>query len=242
MRAQFFSAGFVSCLTNNVLDQINKSLNQLSFSIKITDVTPGSILDQTWPNSYLCTTSLSWRSHSLLHSLALFSTFRTETCMVLPEEVDAECWSTRTTFRSVQSFTQPCPTLRPQGLQHARLPCPSPTPGSCSNLCPSSRWGYPTISSSIISFFSCLQSFPASESNETILRTRWPKYWSFSFSISPSKECSGLISFRVDWFDLLAVQGTLRSLLPHHSSKASVLRHSAFFMVQPIHAWLLEKP
>ena len=84
MRAQFFSVGFFSCLTNNLLDQINKSLNQLSFSIKITDVTPGSILDQAWLNSSLCTTSLSWRSHSLLHSLALFSTFRTETCLVLP--------------------------------------------------------------------------------------------------------------------------------------------------------------
>ena len=69
-------------------------------------------------------------------------------------------------------------------------------------------------------------------SNESVLRIRWPNYWSFSFSISPSNEYSGLISFRMDWFDLLAVQGTLKSLLRHHSSKASFLQHSAFFMVQ----------
>ena len=69
-------------------------------------------------------------------------------------------------------------------------------------------------------------------SNESVLRIRWPKYWSFSFSISPSNEYSGLISFRINWFDLLAVQGTLKSLLQHHSSKASNLQRSAFFMVQ----------
>ena len=69
-------------------------------------------------------------------------------------------------------------------------------------------------------------------SNESALHMRWPKYWSFSFNISPSNEHSGLISFRMDWLDLLAVQGTLRSLLQHHSSKASVIWHSAFFIVQ----------
>ena len=69
-------------------------------------------------------------------------------------------------------------------------------------------------------------------SREPALPIRWPKYWNFSFSISPSNEYSGLISFRIDWFDLLAVQGTLKSLLQHHSSKASIPRHSAFFMVQ----------
>ena len=69
-------------------------------------------------------------------------------------------------------------------------------------------------------------------SSESVLRIRWPKYWSFSFSISPSNEYSGLISFRIDWLDLLAVQGTLKSLLQHHSSKASILQHSAFFRVQ----------
>ena len=75
-------------------------------------------------------------------------------------------------------------------------------------------------------------------SNESVLRIRWPKYWSFSFSISPSKEHPGLISFRMDWLDLLAVQGTLKSLLQHHSSKASILWHSAFFTVQLSHPYM----
>ena len=75
-------------------------------------------------------------------------------------------------------------------------------------------------------------------SNESVLHIRWPKYWSFSFSISPSNECSGLISFRMDWLDLLAVQGTLKSLLQHHSSKASILQHSVFFMVQLLHPYV----
>ena len=75
-------------------------------------------------------------------------------------------------------------------------------------------------------------------SNESVLHIRWPKYWSYSFSISPSNVYSGLISFRMDWFDLLAVQGTLKSLLQHHSSKASVLQHSAFFIVQLPHPYL----
>ena len=95
----------------------------------------------------------------------------------------------------------------------ARPPCPSPTSGACSNPSPSSRWCHPTISSS-----------------ESVLPIRWPTYW--SFSISPSNEYSGLISFRIDWLDLLAVQGTLRSLLQHHGSKASILQRSAFFIVQ----------
>ena len=75
-------------------------------------------------------------------------------------------------------------------------------------------------------------------SNESALRIRWPKYWSFSFSISPSSEYSRLISFRMDWLDLLAVQGTLQSLLQYHSSKASILRHSAFFIVQLSHPYM----
>ena len=75
-------------------------------------------------------------------------------------------------------------------------------------------------------------------SNESVLCIRWPKYWSFSFSISPSSEYSGLISFRMDWFDLLAVQGTLKSLLQHHSSKASILQGSAFFIVQLSHPYM----
>ena len=85
-------------------------------------------------------------------------------------------------------------------------------------------------------FSSCPQSLPASVfSNESVLSMGWPKYWSFSFSIIPSKEIPGLISFRMDWLDLFAVQGTLKSLLQHHSTKASILRHSAFFTVQLSH-------
>ena len=120
-------------------------------------------------------------------------------------------------------------SLWPHGLQHARPPCPSPTPRACSDSCPLSCWCHPTISSSVVPFSSHLQSFPASVfSNESALRIRWPKYRSFSFSISPSNEYSGLMSFRVDWLDLPAVQGTLKSLLQHHSSKASILQCSTF--------------
>ena len=86
----------------------------------------------------------------------------------------------------------------------------------------------------LLSIFPSIRIF----SNESALRIRWPKYWSFSFSISPSNEHPGLISFRMDWLDLLAVQGTLKSLLQHHSSKASILRHSAFFIVQLSHPYM----
>ena len=98
----------------------------------------------------------------------------------------------------------------------------------------------PAISSSVIPFTSCLQSFPASGSffNESVLPIRWPKYWNFSFNISPSKTYSGLIPFRMDWLDLLAVHGILKSLLQHHSSKASILRRSAFFIVQLSHPYM----
>ena len=130
----------------------------------------------------------------------------------------------------------------PHGPQHSRLPCPSPTPEACSNSCLLSWWCHPTISSSVVPFSSHLQSFPASGSfsNESVLCIRWPKYW--SFSIRPSTEYSGLFSFRIDWFDLLAVQGTLKSLLQHHSSKESVLRHSVLWFNSHIHTWLLGKP
>ena len=116
--------------------------------------------------------------------------------------------------------------LLPHGLQHARLPCPSPTPRAYSNSCPSNWWCHPTISSSVIPP-SHPQSSPSPPpsitvfSNESVLRITWPKYWSFSFNISPSNEYSGLISFKMDWLDLFAVQGTLKSLLQHYSSKAS---------------------
>ena len=126
--------------------------------------------------------------------------------------------------------------LCPYGLQHTRLCCPSPTPGACSNSYPSSQWYHPTISSSVDPSppafnLSSIRVF----SNELALHIRWPKYWSFSFSVSPSSEYSGLISLRMAWVDLFAVQGTLKSLLQHHSSKASVLWCSAFFMIQLSH-------
>ena len=105
---------------------------------------------------------------------------------------------------------------------------------------PLSRWCHPAISSSVVPFSSCPQSLPASVfSNDPTLCKRWPKYWGFSFSIIPSKEHPGLVSFRIDWLDLLAVQGTLKSLLQHHSSKASILRHSAFFTVQLSHPYMI---
>ena len=130
-------------------------------------------------------------------------------------------------------------SLWPHKLQHARLPCPSPTPGVHSDSGPSSRWCHPAISSSVVPFSSCSQSLPASESFPmSQLCMRWPKYWSFSFSISTSKEIPGLISFRMDWLDLLAGQGTLKSLLQHHSSIASILRRSAFFTVQLSHPYM----
>ena len=123
-------------------------------------------------------------------------------------------------------------SLRPHGLQHARPPCPSPTPRVYSNSCPLSLMPsnhlilcHPLLLPSV---FLSIRVF----SNESVLCIRWPKIWSFSFSISPSNEYSVLISFRMDWFDLLAVQGTLKTLLQHHSSKALLLWHSAFFIVQ----------
>jgi len=109
----------------------------------------------------------------------------------------------------------------------------------CSNSCPSSQWCHPTSSSSVVSFSSWLQSFPASGSFQWVsFSHQVAKYWSFSFNISPYNEYSGLISFRMDWLDLLAVQGTLKSLLQHHSSKASILWHSAFFIVHLSHPYM----
>ena len=128
-------------------------------------------------------------------------------------------------------------SLQAQGLQHTRLPCPSPTPGACLNSCPLSRWCHPpspplfSPSPLILSQHQGLFQWVSSS------HIRWPEYWSFSFSISPSNEYSGLISFRMDWFDLLAVQGTLKSLLQHHSSKASILWCSDVFIVQLLHPY-----
>ena len=143
-------------------------------------------------------------------------------------------------FSSVQfSCSVASNSLRPNEPQHARPPCLSPTPGVYSKsvmpsnhliLCPPLLL-LPSISPSIMFF-----------SNESVLHIRCPKYPSFSFSISPSKEHPGLISFRIDWLDLLAVQGTLKSLLQHHSSNSSFLWCSAFLTVSShIHTWLPEK-
>ena len=125
-------------------------------------------------------------------------------------------------------------SLQPQGLQQTRSPCPSPTPWVYSNSC---HWISDAIqpchplSSPSPPAFNLSQQWGFS--NEWVLCIRWPKYRSFTFSISPSNKYSGLISFRMDWLDLLAVQGTLKNLLQHHSSKVSILWYSAFFIVQP---------
>ena len=133
-------------------------------------------------------------------------------------------------------------SLQPHWLQHARLPCPSPAPGACSKSCPLSWWCHPTIPSSVVPFFLLPSIFPRIRafSNESVL-IRCPKFQSFSFSSSPSDEYSGLIYFMIDWIDLLAVQGTLKSLLQYYCSKASILL-SALWSNSYIHTQLLEKP
>ena len=137
-----------------------------------------------------------------------------ETCM---QEKKQQNWTWKNSVQFSRSVVSD--SSRPHGSQHARPPCPSPTPGVHSDSSPLSRWCHANISSSIIPCSSCLQSFLASRgfSNESHLRIRWPKFWSFSFNISPSSEHPGLISFRIDWLDLLEVQGTLKSLPQHHS-------------------------
>ena len=130
-------------------------------------------------------------------------------------------------------------SLWPHGLQHTRLPCLSPTPGAYPNSCPSSRWCHPTISSSVVPFSSRLQSFPASESFQmSQLFASGGQSIGVSASTSILPKHPGLISFRMDWVDLLAVQGTLKSLLQQHSSKASILLCSAFFLVQLSHPYM----
>ena len=130
-------------------------------------------------------------------------------------------------------------SLQPHRLQHTRLPCPSPSPEACLNSCSWNQWCHSTISLSVVPFSSCLQPFPASGSfpMSQFFCIRWPKYWSFSFSISPSNEFLGLISFRIGWFDLLAVQGLSRDF-SRTSSKASILQHSGLFTVQFSHPYM----
>ena len=132
------------------------------------------------------------------------------------------------------SVSQSCPTLcDPMNHRTAGLSIHH------QNWCPLSRWCHLTISSSVVPFSSCLQSFPASGSFQMsqLFTSGGQNIWSFIFNISPSNEHSGLISFKMDWLDLLAVQGTLKSLLQHHSSKASILC-SAFFIIQLSHPYM----
>ena len=148
--------------------------------------------------------------------------------MLLP--ISSTCVTTSTSVSN---------SLRPHESQHARPPChrqvlESTQTMSIETVMPSS---YLILCHPLLflpSIFPSIRVF----SNESLLRIRWPKDWSFSFSISPSNEYSGLTSFRIDWLDLLAVQGTLKSLLQHHSSKASILRCSAFFIVQLSHPYM----
>ena len=167
-------------------------------------------------------------------------------------------------FSSVQfSHTVMSDSLWPHESQHARPPCPSPSPGVHPDSRPSSPWCHPAISSSVVPFSSCPQSLPASElfpmsqlfswsgqsTGVSALASFHPKksqgwspsewaYWSFSFSIIPSEEIPGLIYFRMGWLDLLVVQETLKSILQQHSSKASILQHSAIFTVQLSHPYM----
>ena len=130
-------------------------------------------------------------------------------------------------------------SLWPHGLQHIRPPCPSPTARACSSSCPSSWWCHPYISSSVVPFFH-FQSFPASGSfqmSQFFALGGQSTGVSASTSVLPMN-IQGLVSFRIDWLDLLAGQRTLKSLLQHYTSKASILQHSAFFIAQPSHPYM----
>ena len=145
-------------------------------------------------------------------------------------------------YNSVQfsSVAKSCPTLcNPMNRSTPGLPVHHQLPEFTQTQCPSSQWWHPAISSCRPLLL--LPPIPPSVrvfSNESTLCMRWPKYWSFSFSMIPSKEIPGLISFRMNWLDLLAVQGTHKSLLQHYSSKASILQCSAFFTVQISHPYM----
>ena len=145
-------------------------------------------------------------------------------------------------FSSVQSLSPVY--LWPNGLQHARLPCPSPGPGARSNSCPSSQWCHPIISSSVVPFSFCSQSFPASGSvsMSQFFASGGQSIKSFSFTISPSNEYSGLISFRINWFNLLAVQGTLQESSTPQFKSINSLALSFLYSPTLTFMWLLEKP
>ena len=178
----------------------------------------------TWINSFVC--GLKYQSHDYK-------------CIQLLNGILS--WYPISQSVSQFSHSVMSDSLWPHESQYTRPPCPSPTPGVYSNSWPSSWWCHPAISSSTVPFSSCPESLPHWKrvfSNESTLRVRWQKYWSFSFSISPSNEQPGLISFRMDCLDLLAVQGTLKSLLQQHSSKTSIFQRSAFFTVQLSHPYM----
>ena len=179
------------------------------------------------PRNLNCGPAPSKRYFNAFCSLGLLS--RRKMCVhslihpTLIMHLSGRPWAT--CLSSVQFSCSVVPdSLWAHGLQHARPPCPSPTPRVYANLCSLSWWCHPTLSSSVIPFSSCLQSFPASGSfqKSQFFASGGQMYWSFSFSISPTNEYSRLISFRMDCLDLLAVQGTLKSLLQHQSSKASI--------------------
>ena len=136
-------------------------------------------------------------------------------------------------------------SLRTHEPQYARPPCPSPTPRVYPNPCPLSQWCHPSILILCHPLHLLPSIFPSIRvfSNESTLRMRWPKYWHFSFNISPSNEHPGLISFRMNWLDLLLVQGTLKSLLQHHSSKHQFFSTQFSWQSKShIHTWPQEKP
>ena len=130
-------------------------------------------------------------------------------------------------------------SLWPHELQHTRIPCPSPTPKVCSNLCPLSQWCHPTISPTVVPFSACLQSCQASGLFHWVSSLHQvAKLLEFQLQHQSFQRRFCIISFGPDWFDILKVQGTLKSLLQHHDSKASILWHSAFFMVQLSHPYM----
>ena len=143
-------------------------------------------------------------------------------------------------YMYISTVAQSCPTLRPHESQHTRPPCSSPTLKSLPKLM-SIESLMPFSNLILCHPLLLLPPIPPSIrvlSNESTFCMKWPKYWSFSFSISPSNEHPGLISFMMDWLDLLAIQGTLKSLLQHHSPKTSILQRSAFFTVQLSHPYM----
>ena len=161
-----------------------------------------------------------------------------ENVMVWPlwSYIAKDYFKKRNTISSVEfSHSVVSNFLWPHGLQNARLPCPSPIPRVFSNSCASSWWCHPNMSSSVPLLLSPLI-FPSTKAfwNESALHIRWPKYQSFSFSISPSSEYSRLVYVRIDWFDLLAVKGILKSRLQQYGTKASILWRSIFFIVQQV--------